>query len=299
MNTLIERIAAGEILVSDGAMGTFLQAKGLASGECPESWSISHPEVVRAIAEAYVAAGSDIIGTNSFGGNALKLAGFNLDGKAREFNRAAAALAKAAMGSHGYVAGSVGPTGKLLIEEGGDATAAEFYAAFKTQIEALTEGGADLICIETMSSLREAVEAINAARQNTQLPIVCTFAFEARKKGLFTMLGVKPDRAAKEAVAAGADMVGANCGNGIDGMIEIARQMRAAVANVPILIQPNAGVPELRDGRTIFRESPEYMVSRVHELVAAGANMVGGCCGTTPEHILAISRRVRTLVVKD
>ncbi|MGA3090132.1 MAG: homocysteine S-methyltransferase family protein [Terriglobales bacterium] len=296
MKPLIERIAAGEVLVSDGAMGTLLQARGLASGECPESWCISRPEVVRSIGEAYTAAGSDILETNSFGGNAVKLARFNLQGKVREFNRTAAALAKAAIGSGGYVAGSVGPTGKLLIEEGGDADTAEFYDAFKQQVEALAEGGADLICIETMSSLSEAIEAIKAARQNTRLPIVCAFAFEARKKGFFTMLGVKPERAAKEAIAAGADIVGANCGNGVDGMIEITRQMRAAVPDTPILIQPNAGVPELRDGKTLFKESAEYMASRVHDLVAAGANIIGGCCGTTPEHIMAIARSVRNSV---
>lgn len=297
MKSLAQRIAAGETLISDGAMGTLLQAKGLAPGECPESWCTSHADIVRGISQAYVSAGSDIVETNSFGGNVIKLGRFNLREKVCEFNRAASAMAKAAIGDRGYVAGSVGPTGKLLIEEGGDATAGEFYDAFKEQIEALAEGGADVICIETMSSLIEAVEAIAATRQNTRLPVICTFAFEARKKGFFTMLGVKPDRAAKEAVAAGADVVGANCGNGIDAMIEITRQIRAAVPTVPIMIQPNAGLPELRDGKTVFKESPEYMASRVHELVTAGANIVGGCCGTTPEHISAIARSLRGSVV--
>lgn len=298
MKSLLERIAQGEILISDGAMGTFLHAKGLAAGECPESWCATHPDAVRDIAEAYVAAGSDIVETNSFGGSSFKLKPYGFADKVGEFNRAAATLAKKAIAGKGYVAASVGPTGHIVEEEGGDTTVEQLYAAFKEQVIALAEGGADAICVETMSSIYEAVQAIRAAKENTSLPVICTFTFEAGTKGFRTMMGLKPERAAKEAVAAGADVVGANCGNGIANMIEITRQMRAAVPGTPILIHANAGAPVVENGKTVFRETPEYMASRVEELIAAGANIIGGCCGTNPQHIAAMSAVVKRLAAR-
>jgi len=293
MKGILERLKSGEILISDGAMGTFLYARGLAAGENPESWCLSHPEVVKEIAKAYVDAGSDIVETNSFGGTRYKLEPYGFADKVTEFNRAAAALAKAAAGTGRFVAASVGPTGHIVEDEGGDATPGQLYDAFKEQIVALAEGGADALCIETMSSVTEAVEAIRAAKENTALPVICTFTFEQGAKGFRTMMGVRPDRAAREAVAAGADIVGANCGNGIANMIEITRQIRAAAPDVPILIHANAGSPVVENGKTLFKETPEYMASRVDELIAAGAHIVGGCCGTTPAHIAAIAGAVR------
>lgn len=295
MKSLLERIAEGNILVSDGAMGTFLHAKGLMPGECPESWCVSHANVVREIAAAYFAAGSNLVETNSFGGSAFKLKAYGLGDKVGEFNRAAAKLAKQAMGANGYVAASVGPTGHIAEDEGGDVTSAQFYEVFKEQVVALAEGGADAICIETMSSLIEAVQAVKATKENTALPIICTFTFEPGPRGFRTMMGLSPDRAAKEAVAAGANVVGANCGNGIANMIEITKQMRAAVPGVPILIHANAGVPVVENEETVFKETPEYMASRVAELIAAGANIVGGCCGTNPKHIAAMAAEVRRI----
>jgi 5-methyltetrahydrofolate--homocysteine methyltransferase len=295
MSNLLERLAGGRILISDGAMGTFLHAKGLGAGECPESWCVSHPDEVKSIAEAYVSAGSDIVETNSFGGSAYKLGLYGVADKVAEFNRAAAALAKQAMGDKGYVAASVGPTGQILVEQGGDVTSDCLYKAFKEQVVALAEGGADAICVETMAALEEALQAVKAAKENTRLPVICTFTFGAGPKGFRTMMGLRPDRAAKEAAAAGADIVGANCGNGIANMIEITKQMRAATPNVPILIHSNAGAPVLKDGKTVFPETPEYMASRTTELVEAGANIVGGCCGTTPDHIAAMVKVVRAL----
>jgi 5-methyltetrahydrofolate--homocysteine methyltransferase len=287
---MLERVARGEILISDGAMGTFLHAQGLGTRDCPESWCISHPDVVRGIAAAYIAAGSEIVETNSFGGNSFRLEHYQLADKVHEFNFAAAALARQAMGDKGYVAASVGPTAQFLKGEGGKIAPEQLYESFAKQMIALARGGADALCIETMASLTEATQAIRAAKENTRLPVICTFTFDARPKGFFTMMGVTPQRAAAGAVAAGADVVGANCGNGIDNMIEIARQMRAAAPAVPILIQANAGLPVVEEGKTVFKETPEYMASRVEDLISAGANIIGGCCGTTPDHIAAIAK---------
>jgi 5-methyltetrahydrofolate--homocysteine methyltransferase len=293
LKSILERVAAGEILISDGAMGTFLQAKGLQPGECPESWCVLRPEDVKSVADAYVAAGCDMIETDSFGGTCYKLREFGLEDKVVDYNRAAAKIAKSSIGDTGYVIASIGPTGQIVEDEGGMVTPEDLYNAFKEQSVALEEGGADALCIETMSSVTEAVQAIKAAKENTKLPVICTFTFEPGARGFRTMMGVDPATAASAAAEAGADVVGANCGNGIDNMIEITRQMREAVPNTPILIHANAGMPVFEDGKTVFKDTPEQMAAKVQELVAAGANIIGGCCGTNPNHIAAMAAAAR------
>ncbi len=293
LKSLLERLSQGDLLIADGAMGTMLHAQGLTARECPESWCASHPELVRSIAESYVGSGAEIIGTNSFGGSTCKLQAYGLAERCAEFNRLAAELAKQAIRGRGYVAASVGPTGRILEEEGGDVGAGEVYQAFREQIAALAEGGADAICIETMASIREASQAIRAAKDQTRLPVICTFTFRAGVKGFRTIMGLKPGQAARAALDAGADVVGANCGTGIAGMIEIAAEMRAAAPRVPILAQANAGAPVVENEKTLFKETPEYMASRATELIRAGANVIGGCCGTTPAHIRAMAESVR------
>jgi 5-methyltetrahydrofolate--homocysteine methyltransferase len=245
------------------------------------------------VAEAYLAAGSDMVLTNSFGGSRLKLASHGLAERVGELNRAAAMLAREAAGSARIVAGSIGPTGRIVEDEGGDASLADLYEAFREQALALVDGGVDAVCVETMSSLAEAREAVRAAKAATSVPVFCTFSFSPGRRGFRTMMGVTPELAAREAAAADADVIGTNCGNGIGNMIEIVRQMREAVPDRPILAQANAGIPELVDGVTVYAETPEYMSSRVAELVEAGANVVGGCCGTTPLHMAAIAGAVR------
>lgn len=293
MKSLLDRIAEGEILISDGAMGTFLQAKGLQPGESPEYWCITHPEAVKSVAEAYIAAGADMIETDSFGGTSYKQKEFGLEDKVVEMNKAAAKIAKDAIGDRGYVIASVGPTGQIAYDEGGNVTEEDLYNAFKEQVAALEEGGADALCVETMTSVVEAVQAIKAAKENTKLPVICTFTFEKGARGYRTMMGVDPVTAAKIAVEAGADVVGANCGNGIANMIEITREIRSALPDTPILIQSNAGVPVFEGGKTVFKETPEDMASRVKELIAAGANIIGGCCGTNPDHIKAMKKAAK------
>ena len=187
------------------------------------------------------------------------------------------------------MAASVGPTGQIIEDEGGMVTSQDLYNAFKQQVVALEEGGADAFCIETFSSVCEAVEAIKAAKENTKLPVICTFTFEPGARGYRTMMGIDPATASKAAVEAGADIVGANCGNGIDNMIEITKQIKEAVPNTPIIIQANAGLPIFENGKTVFKDSPQQMASKIAELIAAGASIIGGCCGTTPAHIKAMS----------
>ncbi|HOS44111.1 MAG TPA: homocysteine S-methyltransferase family protein [Armatimonadota bacterium] len=292
MATLLERVQRGDLLMFDGAMGTMLQANGLQAGECPELWNVTHPEVVRGIAEAYFAAGSDVVSTNTFGGNALKLREFGLEGRARELNAAGARLAKDAAGPERCVAASVGPTGQILEDEGGDATEAALYAVYVEQIAALAEGGADAVIVETMLSTLEAAQAVRAGKA-AGLPVFATFAFARGARGFRTVMGASPARVAEEMADAGADAVGANCGGGIRDLLDVVREFRAAAPDLPLLIQPNAGLPELVGGITRYTETPADMAARVPDLLAAGATLLGGCCGTTPAHIAAIATVVK------
>jgi 5-methyltetrahydrofolate--homocysteine methyltransferase len=281
---ILDELKPGKVLLSDGAWGTFLQAKGLDPGECPEIWNITHRSDVLDIAEAYLQAGSDIIGTNSFGGSKLKLARYGFGERVSEINQAAASISREAAGNEKFVAGSVGPTGKILMM--GDVTEEELYNGFKEQAVALEKGGADIIIVETMTALDEASLAVKAARENTGCTVIVTMTFSGDMNGEFhTMMGVTPAEMVISMKEAGAHIVGSNCGNGIKDMISIVRAIRATDKTIPVMIQANAGIPEYIDGKTVYRESPEMMASLVPALIDAGANIIGGCCGTTPEHI--------------
>jgi 5-methyltetrahydrofolate--homocysteine methyltransferase len=292
MPSILESIKKRRILVSDGAWGTFLHAKGLKPGECPEEWNLSHRKDVLDIARSYADAGADCIETNSFGASRFKLKHYGLDRKAGEINRAAAEISREAAGDDRIVLGSVGPTGLFLIT--GDVTEEDLEDAFREQAVALEKGGADAACIETMSSLDEAACAVKAVKKNTGLEVVCTFTFEKAADGSYrTMAGVTPTAMAEAMIAAGADVIGTNCGNGMAGMVGIVAEIRAFDSRIPILVHANAGKPEMRDGRTVFPETPEDMARVAPELVKAGACVVGGCCGTTPAHISAIADAIQ------
>ncbi len=291
MKSIIEQLKSKKILVSDGAWGTFLQNNGLQPGECPESWNVKKPEVVYNIAKSYIEAGSDVIETNSFGGSKFKLEMFGFGDKVSEFNKAAAELSRKAAGNKN-VMGSIGPTGKMLMM--GDVTEEDLYDAFKEQAIALNEGGADSLVIETMSALDEATIAIKAARENTNCNIICTMTFERGEGDNFnTMMGVTPEEMVTTIIDAGAQIIGANCGNGSEGMVSIVKKIRSINKNIPILIHANAGMPVYHNGETIFPESPEDMSKFVDILIGAGANIIGGCCGTTPDHIRKIAELIK------
>lgn len=291
MRPLLQRLAAGEVLVGDGAMGTLLFERGLPPGVPPETVTRSRPEALREIARLYLEAGADLLETNTFGASPLKLALHGLDTDTEALNREAVAAVRSVAGDGAYVAASCGPSGRLL-EPHGDTTPAAVGASFGRQLEVLMNAGVDCVVVETMTDLAEAQLAIRAAKAvDETVPVLATMTFDPTPRGYFTIMGVTVAAAAAGLAEAGADALGSNCGNGIEHMVAIAREFRRHTT-LPLAIQANAGLPRVVAGRTVYDETPEFMAERARELLAIGVSLIGGCCGTTPAHIAAL----RTMV---
>jgi len=285
---LDQLIASGHV-VTDGAWGTQLQTLGLSGGACPDEWNLSHPDLVAEVPRRYVEAGSQIVLTNTFRANRIALTSYDLADRAAEINRLGVEISRRAVGDRAHVFASMGPTGKMLLA--GEVSEDELRTVFAEQAQTLADAGADALVIETMAELEEAELAVAAARQ-TGLPVVACVVFDSGAEHDRTMMGVPPEQAAARLTAAGADVVGANCGQGIAGYVDICRRMRTATSR-PLWIKANAGLPEVVDGEVVYRTTPAQFAAHVPALVAAGAQFIGGCCGTSPAYIAAVGKEIR------
>lgn len=277
------------LVLTDGAWGTQLQALGLPVGEFPDRWNIEQPDRVATVAKGYVDAGSRVILTNTFGSNRIRLAeqDASLKDRVEELNRRGVEISKAAAAGRAKVFASIGPTGKLLL--GGEVTPEEVGEAFAEQARALAAAGADALVVESMMDVEEAKLAVIAAKA-TGLPVVASLVYDAGTDRDRTMMGTTPEQDVEALAAVGADVVGANCGRGIADFVSVCRRMRSATG-LPLWMKANAGLPELVDGRTVYRTTPEEFVAHVPALVEAGARFVGGCCGTSPAFVRELARR--------
>jgi 5-methyltetrahydrofolate--homocysteine methyltransferase len=288
MHDLLSELTAAGPVVTDGAWGTQLQELGLELGACPDGWNLSHPERVEEVARAYVEAGSQIILTNTFGANRFCLARHGLAEKLVEINRTGVEISRRAAAGRAKVFASVGPTGVMLMM--GEVSPEDVQAAFETQAKAIADAGADAIVLETFSDPAETVLAVAAAKK-TGLAVVACMTFDSGKDHDRTLMGTTPEQAAQQLAEAGADCVGSNCGQGIEGFVKIAARLKAATDR-PIWIKANAGLPEMIRGRAVYAQTAEKFAAAVPALVQAGASFVGGCCGTTSEFIRAIRKKV-------
>jgi methionine synthase I (cobalamin-dependent) len=286
---VIAQLLVGGPVLTDGAWGTQLQERGLQAGECPDAWNLLYPERVEQVARAYVEAGSQVILTNTFRANRLALERYGLAERTADINRAGVEISRRAAAGKALVFASIGPSGRMLVA--GEITEDELVATFREQARALEEAGADAIVVETMADLTEARLAVTAALE-TGLPVVASMVFDSGRNKDRTMMGVTPEQAARELSAVGAHVIGANCGQGIASYVEICRRLHAATDR-PIWIKPNAGLPEMVEGKAVYRVTPAEFASYVPALLEAGASFVGGCCGTTPDFIRAIASALR------
>jgi len=289
MHPLLELLLADGPVLTDGAWGTQMQARGLAVGGCPDEWNLTHPETVEEIPRAYVEAGSQIVLTNTFRANRVTLADYGLADQVEAVNRAGAEISRRAAGDRAHVFASIGPSGRMLMM--GEVSEQQLLDAFGEQARALAAGGAHALVIETMGDVAEAVLAVQGAK-TTGLPVVACLCFDSGAALDRTLMGTTPEQAAHELTAAGADVIGANCGQGIAGYVEICRRLRAATDR-PIWVKPNAGIPELVNDVPVWKTVPEEFGSYGPALVAAGASFIGGCCGTAPEFIRALGDAIR------
>ena len=286
MHPTIASLLSNGPVVTDGAWGTLLQSMGLQAGECPDAWNIAHPDRVSRVATAYVDAGSHLILTNTFRSNPIALAAYGLDAQAAALNAAGVRASRDAAGNGTLVFASIGPTGEMLAA--GEKTADELRGAFERQVDALAAAGPDGLVIETMGDLEEALLALAAARRTT-LPVVVSMVFDSGRTHDRTMTGVTPEAAAQALTDAGADVIGLNCGIGLDNVVALCTRLRSSTS-LPIWIKPNAGLPVMVDGTARYTTTPAEFALAASDVIAAGASFIGGCCGTTPDHIRAVVR---------
>jgi 5-methyltetrahydrofolate--homocysteine methyltransferase len=287
---LLRETLARRPLLGDGATGTQLQLQGLAPGACGELWCVDQPERVRQVHRAYLAASADLLTTNSFGGTSFVLAGHGAGARVREINAAAARLAREVAGDRAWVLGDVGPFGGML-EPLGEAQPDDVIMAFCEQTAALLEGGADAILIETMSDPVEAALAVAAAKSVRAEFIIATYSFQQSASGYRTMMGNTIAECVAAAIDAGADVVGANCGTELSLVAyeQLTAELVAAAGTTPVIVQPNAGSPKLIGGKIHYATTPAAFAAAASRFAAAGARVVGGCCGSTPAHIAAMA----------
>ncbi len=288
---ILTRLCPPNILLADGALGTYLQAQGLPGGTPPELWNVERPDTVRAMHQAYLDAGAQILTTNTFSANRYRMPD-DIAGHSRaELARRGVELARQVAGDGAWVAGSMGPTGKLL-EPLGDLACEDAEDAYAEQAGLLAEAGADLILVETMSDVTEARAALLGAKRATGLPVFVTFSFDATGR---TMMGALAAEVVREMQALGANAVGANCGEGIEAVSTAIRFMRSATS-LPLIAQPNAGLPKLQaTGETTYDSTPDEFAAQVPQLVELGARVVGACCGSTPAHIQALKAAIEAI----
>lgn len=284
MHDTIRQLLSERPVLIDGAWGTELQQQGLRPGEAPEALNLERPEIVEAVARSYVEAGSRIIITNTFGGTRYTLERHGLGDQVEAVNRAGAEISKRAAGDRALVFASLGPSGKMLMMD--EVSEQELLDAFAEQALALAAGGADGLVIETMSDLEEALVALTACRA-TGLPVVASMVYGAGPERDRTMMGVSVEEAAEALTESGADVIGSNCGQGIEGFVSLCKRMKA-VTDLPVWIKGNAGLPEMVDGKTVYRTTPEAFAAYAQPLINAGADFLGGCCGTGPAFIRAV-----------
>jgi 5-methyltetrahydrofolate--homocysteine methyltransferase len=291
MEKILERLRRGDVIVGDGALGTMLMQRGLKHGDPPEAYNLTRPYVLEEIASLYLEAGAEIVTTNSFGASPLRLQQFSLDKETETINRNAVEAVRRAVQNRAYVCASVGPSSRML-KPFGDTEPDEIFSSFQRQIRTLLDAGADMLCIETMTDVAEAVLALKAARSlDSGIPIMATVTFGSTPQGFYTLMGSSVRNSAAELEKAGADIIGSNCGDGMEKMVLIAREFREC-ARVPVAIQGNAGLPVVEGTSLVYPETPEFVAEKAKELLALGVQIIGGCCGTTPEHIKAIRKVV-------
>lgn len=288
MRNFIRALAESAVLVADGATGTQLQKMGLKPGASPEAWNLDNPDAIRALHRGYIEAGAQVILTNTFGGTRIRLARHGLEGRVRAINAAAARLAREMAGESVFVFGDIGPIGELL-KPLGKVSYDEAVAAFCEQAEGLLDGGqVDAILVETMSDINEAKAALEGVRRvSADIPVLVTFSFDTHGR---TMMGLKPEKAAREMWALGVTAVGANCGRTLTETLTAIEQMRAAVPEAVLMAKPNAGLPHASQGSIVYDVTPEVMGVYALQFAAQGVKIFGGCCGSAPEHIAAIAQ---------